>query len=185
MGSNKTDKVLRSIERLAERKYLPIIGPDKGKVLADIVRRIHPKCILEVGTLLGYSTIVIAKELDSEAELITIEIDEDEAKLAKESILKAEVRPRIKILIGDALEIIPTLKKRFDFLFLDAAKSEYFEYLRLSESKLHKGSVVVADNAGVFSHSMREYLDYVRDSGNYRSHFIPVDGDGVEVSTRL
>jgi len=185
MASNKVDEVLRSLERMAECRYLPIIGPVRGKVLTDLVRRAKPRRVLEIGTLLGYSTILMAKELGSEAEIITIEIDEDEAELAKENTRKAEVKPRIRVLVGDALDVIPNLEEGFDLVFLDAAKSKYFECLKLLENKLNKGSLVVADNAGIFAFSMREYLDYVRNSGKYRSRFIEVDRDGIEVSIRL
>jgi predicted O-methyltransferase YrrM len=183
--SSKAGEILRSIERLVERRYLPIIGPVRGEVLVGLVRRVKPRRVLEVGTLLGYSAILIAKELGNEAEIVTIEIDEDEAELAKENVRKAEVKPRIRVLVGDALDIIPNLEEEFDLVFLDAAKSKYFECLRLLEDKLNKGSLVVADNAGVFAFSMREYLEYVRNSGKYESRFVEVDGDGIEVSVRL
>ncbi len=185
MASDKAGEVLRSIERLAERRYLPIIGPVRGEVLASLVRRVKPRRVLEVGTLLGYSTILMAKELGNEAEIVTIEIDEDEAELAKENARRAEVTPRVRVLVGDALDVIPNLEGEFDLIFLDAAKGKYFECLGLLEDKLKKGSLVVADNAGAYASSMREYLDYVRNSGKYESRFIGVDGDGVEVSVRL
>jgi predicted O-methyltransferase YrrM len=70
-------------------------------------------------------------------------------------------------------------------VFIDAAKEEYFDYLRLIEKKLHKGSAVVADNAGIFADQMKEYLDYVRSSGKYASKYMSFGEDGVEVSVRL
>ncbi|MFQ6075224.1 MAG: O-methyltransferase [Candidatus Bathyarchaeia archaeon] len=76
------------------------------------------------------------------------------------------------------------LQGEFDLVFIDANKREYIDYLRLIEDKLHKGSTLVADNAGVFAHAMRNYLDYVRRSGRYKSRYVPAGGDGVEVSTR-
>jgi len=182
---DRADQILAEIERLADTSYIPIVGRERGRILVEIVRRIKPRRVLEVGALVGYSTILMARELGSEAEIVTIEIDEDEAELAKENIRRAEVKPKIEVLIGDALGIIPDLGGKFDLVFLDAAKNECLDYLRLLEGSLHKGSVVLADNAGVFAHSMRRYLDYVRSSGKYESRFVPVDGDGIEVSTRL
>ncbi len=180
----RAEKVLRRIERTAERTYLPIIGPERGRVLVDLIRSIKPKQILEVGTFIGYSIILMGKELGSDGEIVTIEIDEDSAKIAKENIRKAEIKPRVKVLVGNALCIIPGLRGKFDMVFLDAAKSEYLKYLRLTEDKLHTGSVVVADNVGAYAHLMRNYLDYVRNSVKYDSQFIPENGDGVEVSVR-
>jgi len=184
MVASKAYEVLRDIERMAQRRYLPIIGRERGQVLVDVVRAFKPQRILEVGTLLGYSTVLMGKELDADAEIVTIEVDSDEAQKAEENIRNAQIKPRVTVLAGDALEIIPTLKGEFDLVFLDAAKHEYYEYLRSIEDKLHKGSVVVADNAGAYAHSMRDYLHHVRKSGQYRSQFIRVGGDGMEVSVK-
>jgi predicted O-methyltransferase YrrM len=73
----------------------------------------------------------------------------------------------------------------FDFAFIDTEKSEYFQYLSLAEDKLHKGAVVVADNAGIFADQMRDYLYYVRNSGKYQSRYVQVGGDGLEISVKL
>jgi predicted O-methyltransferase YrrM len=85
---------------------------------------------------------------------------------------------------GDALQIIPELKDTIDFVFIDAEKTEYMDYLRLVEDKLHKGSVIVADNAGIFANPMIDYLRYVRTSEKYRSRYVPVGADGLEITVR-
>lgn len=185
MPSNSVDEVLKDIERVAERRFLPIIGPEKARVLAAIIHEVKPKRVLEVGTLLGYSTIAMAKELGSNAEIITIEIDEDEARAAEKNIQRANVKPRIKVIVGDALKIIPCLEGEFDLVFIDADKNEYLSYLKLVEDKLHRGSIVIADNTELFSNMMRDYLDYVRKSGRYKSRSIRVRGDAMEVSVKL
>ncbi|MFX1465771.1 MAG: O-methyltransferase [Promethearchaeota archaeon] len=182
---NQVDKVLNSIEELANKKSLPIVGPEKGRVLMDVLREIKPKRVLEIGALIGYSTILIAKQLENEARIITIEIDEDEAKIAKENIKKARIKPKIDVLIGDALKILPKLEGKFDFVFIDATKREYIKYLKLIEDKLHKGSVLVADNAGSFAEAMKEYLDFVRSSKKYKSRFVSVGNDGLEITTKI
>lgn len=181
---SKADEVLEFIERSVWRRYFPIIGPEKGKILIDIIREINPKRILEVGTLIGYSTIMMAKELESDVEIITIEIDEDEAEIAKENIQKAEVKPNIRVLVGDALDIIPKLDGIFDMVFIDADKNEYLDYLRLIEGKLHIGSIIVADNTNISTYSMRKYVDYVRNSGKYESQFRLVNWSGMEVCVK-
>lgn len=170
---------------MAEKEFLPIIGPRKGKILADTVREVRPKRVLEVGTLIGYSAILIGRELDKNARLITIEIHEDEAKMAEENIKKAQILPAVQVFVGDAVKIIPKLQGQFDLVFIDAEKTEYFDYLRLVEDKLHKGSVVVADNAGIFADQMRDDLDHVRHSGKYESKYVAVGGDGLEISVKL
>ena len=169
---------------MSETQFLPIVGPEKGRVLAKVVRDTKPKRLLEVGTLIGYSSIIIGQELDADAHLITIEIHADEAELAKHNISEARIRAKIEVLVGDAIKIIPTLKGPFDLVFIDAAKTEYLQYLKLVEDKLHKGSVIVADNAGIFANQMNDYLIYLRSSALYRSKYIKVGEDGLEISIR-
>jgi predicted O-methyltransferase YrrM len=78
---SKADHVLREIEARASGEFLPIIGPVKGAILAEEVRKAKPKSVLEVGTLIGYSAILIGKELCEDSHLITIEIDADEVEM--------------------------------------------------------------------------------------------------------
>ncbi len=181
----RAQEVLEKIEELAEKDFLPIIGSLKGKYLAEEVCKAKPTHVLEVGTLIGYSTILMGKELGKEAEIVTIEIHPGEAEQAGENILKANIPPRVKILTGDAITIIPTLEGKFDFAFIDAEKSEYLRYLKLAEPNFHHGTVVFADNAGIFADQMSDYLEYVRNSGAYRSRYIQVGDDGVEISVKL
>ena len=182
---SSADEVLRLIEKASEKNFLPIIGPYKGRILAEEVRKAKPRHVLEVGTLIGYSAVLMGKELDDKAEIVTIEMHRDEAELAGKNIVRANIPPKIKIITGDALQVIPTLKGQFDFASIDAEKSEYYQYLTLAEGKLRKGAVVFADNAGVFADQMGDYLDYVRNSGKYESRYVQVGGDGVEISVKL
>jgi predicted O-methyltransferase YrrM len=182
---SEANEILKEIEGMAERKFLPIVGPEKGRVLVKIVHEMKPKHLLEIGTLVGYSTILMGKELGSEADLITIEIHDDEARIARRNVERAKIPPTVKVIVGDAKEVIPKLQGEFDLVFVDAEKSEYLEYLQLVETKLHKGSTIVADNAGIFADHMSDYLSYVRSSGKYRSRFVPVGEDGLEISVEL
>ena len=170
---------------MTENAFLPIVGPDKGKILAEAFRRVKPKLVLEVGTLIGYSAILIGKELDETARITTIEIHAKEARAAEQNIERAEIPPKVHVIVGNALKVIPTLKGCFDAVFIDAEKTEYLDYLRLAEDKLHKGTIIVADNAGIFADQMSNYLSYVRTSGNYTSKYVPVGEDGLEISIKL
>jgi len=185
---------LREIEGAARgRMFLPIVGPSRGQILVKVIREIRPERVLEVGTLIGYATILMGKELGSDARLITIEIDANNAKTAKGNVRKAEIPPTVEVLVGDAIEVIPRLEGMFDLVFIDADKTEYLDYLRLIEEKLHRGSVIVADNV---EHAP-SYLDYVRSSGKYSSRFVPAGlvtvehyrchrrEDGLEISVKL
>jgi len=182
---NKAEIILSEIEKRANSEFLPIVGPEKGIVLAEEIRKAKPKRVLEVGTLIGYSAIVMGKELDKNAHVTTIEIHAEEAKTAEDNIRKAGIPPKVEVITGDAIRVIPELKGVFDFVFIDAEKTEYLDYLRLAEDKLRKGAVIVADNAGIFAKQMANYLDYVRASGKYSSKYVPVGVDGLEVTVKL
>jgi len=178
-------KVLQEIEKLSQKSFLPIIGPVKGVYLIDAVKKFKVNKVLEVGTLIGYSAILIASNLPETGRVLTIEVNSHSAKFARENIQKAELAGKIKIYEGNALDIIPTLNESFDMVFIDASKNEYLDYLKLSEDKLKKGGVVFADNVKIFAHNMQNFLDYVRNSKSYRSEFIDIGFDGVEVSEKL
>jgi predicted O-methyltransferase YrrM len=182
---SKAEVILREIEKRAHNEFLPIVGSEKGRVLAEEIRKAKPKRVLEVGTLIGYSAILMGKELGKTAKIITIEIHAEEAKAAEENIRNAEIPPKVEVITGDAIQVIPQLKGFFDFVFIDAEKTEYLDYLRLVEDKLRKGAVVVADNAGIFAKQMANYLDYVRASGKYSSKYVPVGVDGLEITVKL
>lgn len=182
MVSIKAERILREIEAMTERHFLPIVGPQKGRVLVKVIRKTKPKRVLEIGPLIGYSAILMGKELDNDAQLVTIEIHADEAKMARENIERAEIPPAVRVVTGDARRILPRFDGTFDLVFMGADKREY---LRMIEDRLHKGSVVIADNAGIFADQMGDYLDYVRSSGKYSSRYVPVAGDGLEVSVKL
>jgi predicted O-methyltransferase YrrM len=141
--------------------------------------------VLEVGTLIGYSAILMGKEMPEGSEIVTIEIHRSEAEEAGRNILKADIPAKVKIITGNALDVIPGLKGLFDLAFIDAEKSEYMQYFELAEPKLRMGAVVFADNAGIFASQMADYLDYVRRSGKYESRYIEVGQDGVEISVKL
>jgi predicted O-methyltransferase YrrM len=179
------EEVLHQIEKAAEREFLPIIGPYKGKILSQEIRKAKPQRVLEVGTLIGYSAILMGRELNEKAEIITIEIHRGESETAEQNIVKSSIKPKIKIIIGNALKVIPTLTGKFDFAFIDAEKTEYLRYLTLAEDKMRKRAVIVSDNAGIFAEQMSDYLDYVRNSGKYQSKFVQVGGDGLEISVKL
>jgi predicted O-methyltransferase YrrM len=182
---SKADKILQKIEQSSKSQFLPIIGPEKGMVLIDAMHEFKPKRILEIGTLIGYSLILMGKELPSESEIISIEIHSNEAETARKNALQSEILPKIQVIVGDAIKIIPKIGGEFDMVFIDADKTEYLQYLKLVEEKLYKGSVVIADNAGIFADQMRDYLDYVRSSGKYKSRYHDFDSDGVEVSVKI
>ena len=178
MTKSKDDQIpniLRELEQLAKREHLPSIGPIKGKIISEIIQKYKPTTILEIGTLHGYSAILMtALLLDyyHDAKLITIEIEKNLADIARKNIVKAGLAHKIEVVCGNALDVIPTLTAyKFDLIFLDAVKSEYLQYLKLIEVNelMKKRSVVIADNVLLYENEMKDYLVYVRNSGRYDS----------------
>ena len=183
-------KVLQDIEKTAKKEFLPSIGPIKGKIMKDIIKEHKPEKALEIGTLHGYSAILITINIliqkagkkkmnidfennSSEPILFTLEKDGKMAQIARSNIENSGLSDKIHLIYGDGLKEIPKLKSKykFDMVFLDATKNEYLKYLQLIEQYglLNKRAVVVADNVIMYEDEMEDYLDYVRNSGNYIS----------------
>ena len=186
------DTVLREIEAIGERSFIPSIGPVKGKILAEIVRKIRPKRILEVGALYGYSALLMAKNSPPKAEIISVEKNPEHVRMAIENIKRANMQGRIRVIEGDGVTELKRLTGSFDLVFLDAEKTEYLAYLKAIEKNLHKGSVIVADNVGIFKDQMEDYLEYVRKKGPYKSRtvetlleFSDSTKDAMEISEKL
>ena len=190
------DAVLGSIEKAAVQRSLPIIGPKRGLFLDEAIDGHNPRTILEVGTLVGYSAIRMGRRLGEGGKIVCVELRDDMAREARANIEKAGLQDRIEVIVGDALKVLPTLKGSFDMLFLDAAKEDYLRYLKSAEGLLHSGSLVVADNVRSHAEELATYLDYVRNSGRYRSVYREskddyrygsgrLEADAVEVSVRL
>jgi predicted O-methyltransferase YrrM len=177
--------VLEAIEQQAKSQSgLPILGARKGALLAETVRKHKPKHILEVGTLIGYSAILMAQELPAASRITCVEVSADNAAKARANFAAAGVADRIEVIVGPGRAVIPKLAGPFDFMFIDAAKEEYLDYLEAAESKLTADAVVVADNVGVFRKEVTPYLDHVRKGGGYASETHDFGTDAVEVSRR-
>jgi len=177
--------VLEKIEALSKKQSgLPILGARKGKLLAEMVRKHRPKHILEVGTLIGYSAILMAGELPLGARITCVEVSADNAAKARQNFAEAGVADRIEIVVGPGKAVIPTLQGPYDFMFIDAAKEEYLDYIKAGEPKLAKNAIVVADNVGIFRKEVAPYLDHVRKGGGYTSETHDFGSDAVEVSRR-
>jgi len=190
---DRASKVLQSLEKMAQKEFVPSIGPTKGKIITEIIKKYNPKTVLEIGTLYGYSAILMANILPIGGKVVTIELDKLIAATARNNIADAGLSDKIDIVDGNALEAIPKLDLKYDLLFLDAAKDEYLKYLKSAENKnLKKGSIVVADNVEVSKNEMLDYLEYVRSSGIYKSEtiettleFTPNVRDAIEVSIKV
>ena len=187
-------EVLHEMERIAKKQGLPSIGPVKGKIVTDIIDKYKPKRILEIGTLHGYSAILMANMLPDDGKLITMEKDTNLFGIAIKNVEDAGLSHVIEVINTDGLNGIPQLQnQKFDLMFLDAIKSDYLKYLKLAEENnlLNNKVVIVADNVLLYENEMQDYLEYVRASGKYRSQstrttleFTKNVDDALEVSIR-
>tara|TARA_R110000822_G_scaffold273110_3_gene395638 strand:- start:1640 stop:2167 length:528 start_codon:yes stop_codon:yes gene_type:complete len=121
-------------------------GAFQGRILSIITKLIQPKNILEIGTYTGYSALCFAEGLSSDGSIITIDKNEELETLQNKYFEKSGFRNKITQLVGNAIEIIPTLDKKFDLVFIDADKSNYINYFHLIIDKMNSGGVILSDN---------------------------------------
>jgi catechol O-methyltransferase len=153
------EDVIRTIDRFAyEKSFLMNVGDEKGELLDNAVKRAEPKLLLELGTYCGYSALRTVRAMPADAHLVSIELNADNAAIARQVLEHAGVADRVTIVHGtlaDAGQTITKLnslhgfaREKLDFVFVDHAKEAYVPDLEriLSEGWLHRGSIVVADN---------------------------------------
>ena len=140
--------ILKELEKTAESRHIPIVGPMVGRLLHILATASKAKRILEIGTAIGYSAIwfgLAAKR--NKGKVITIEIDRHIANEAVKNIKRAGLAKTVEVIIGNSLEIIPRMKGRFDIIFIDDSKENYPKYLDLCIKRLNKNGLLIADNA--------------------------------------
>lgn len=193
---NKMSELLLAMQDYAANHNLPVIDPEGSALLAATVTACSPEAVLEIGTAIGYSTLLIAERLLPGARVTTIEIDSDRAAVAVDFINRSGFANRIEILAGDANEVLPSLHGTFDLIFIDAAKGQYLNYLRLIMDKLSPGAVIFADNVlyrgwvrgpnpprrlKTMIERLREYVAFVTTDPRFVTTVYPI-GDGVAIS---
>jgi predicted O-methyltransferase YrrM len=121
-------------------------GHIQGMVLSMISRMIKPKRILEIGTFTGYSAICLAQGLPADGLLYTLDINEELEKRVLKYVEEANLSSKIKFVIGNAQQIIPTIDETFDLVFIDADKKNYIHYFDMVMPKVKRGGFILADN---------------------------------------
>jgi predicted O-methyltransferase YrrM len=181
--TKKARRMLGLMDRATRLWHIPNVGSAKGRVIKRLLDKHRPQNGVEIGSLLGYSAILIASFMPPKGRLTCLEANPYLAKFVKANVGEAGLGRRVKVIEGEALRTIPLLPGRFDFVFVDAVKEDYLDYLRQLEPKLKPGAVIVADNTGVFRRDVQPYLDYVRDGiGRYTSREYDFGDDTMEVS---
>ena len=189
-GSNQLtpelDKFLQELEKLNRDKRMLNVPRKDGIVLRMLVEMIKAKNVVEVGTSNGYSAIWFGLGLKSTGgKLTTHEISPEKVKMARENIRKAGLSEIVKVIEGDALKTLHNLEGTYDFVFLDAQKSDYINYFKIIYPKLKKGAIIVGHNAVAQSSAMKDYLNTVENHPELQSVIISTGRDGMSISYKV
>ena len=190
------EKELEIVKRKALEDHIPIIMDDTLEKIKEILENENPNRILEIGTAVGYSASQFARYTDKKCKIDTIEIDEERAKEAKENIKKIGFEDRINVIVGNAVDIIPTLTNKYDIVFIDAAKGKYPIFLEESLKLLNRGGLILADNILYKGYVMsdynkhkqrtavrhlREYIKEITENDNFETEILEI-GDGLSIT---
>ena len=196
---DQDDPLIKEMEKYADEHHIPILHWQSAAFMEILIRIIKPKRVLEIGTAIAYSSIRIARNLKKKGIVQTIEKSKDNIVLARGYIKKSGVEDKIKILAGNAFEIMPELEKKYDFIFLDADKNEYSKLFELSIMLLKKGGVIMVDNLLWGGHVAAEKVpakhqtstEYIRNfnkefvaNSRLKASIIPV-GDGLGIGVKI
>ena len=190
--------IFENIKQNAINNHIPIIMDDTLIEIEKRMKELKPTKILEIGTAVGYSAICFSNFLGDNGKIDTIERDIDRANEAIKNIKQMELEDKINIIIGDAVEILPTLNDKYDMIFIDAAKGKYPFFLKESLRLLADYGTIFADNilykGYVMSdynkhkqrtavRNLREYIKEVTQNPNLETEILEV-GDGLGITKR-
>src|SRR5438105_5810262 len=189
------DPLLARIEEFAAKNNHPIADPEVAQLERILVRATSPRHILEVGTNIGYSVIVMGRECGRETLLETIELNPDTLATAKGFVADAKLKCDVRFHQGAALDVIPRLSGPFDFVFIDCVKTEYEAYLDQLMPKLERGAMIVCDNLlwggavaegehDASTDALRKFSSRISTDPRLTTIILPFgDGSGVSIVT--
>jgi len=194
----ESDK-LKEIEKKAQKEHIPIISREIANILKSIISIKDPKLILELGTAVGYSTLWMAEYTDEKAEIVTIERDEERLIRAQKNLKDFGLDQKVNFKFGDAREIVPYLRRKFDLIFIDAAKGQYLNLFKMAEEKISDDGIIICDNVlykGLIRNkqkvdhkmrtmvvNMRKFLIYLKNNKRFKTDILDID-DGLTISSR-
>lgn len=197
--NNNEDDFLKKIRKESEENHVPIIHKEVEDFLTVVGNISKPKKILEIGTAVGYSAIVLSKILVRDGRIDTIERSEKMISKASDNIKNADIK-NINIIYGEAIEVLNYLDSTYDMIFLDGAKGQYKEFLQhcirllnkdgilITDNVLYKGMVandkLVTRNKRTIVRNLRDYILEVYNSEHFNTSILPL-GDGVTISYKI
>ena len=193
----ENSEILEAVEQEALSTYVPIIRKEMQSFLKVLLMIQKPMCILEVGTAVGFSALLMSEAAPEGCRITTIENYEKRIPIARENFRRAGKEEQITLIEGDAMDVLKTLEGSFDFIFMDAAKGQYIRYMPQVLRLLRLGGTLVTDNVLQDGESrfaverrnrtihsrMREYLYELKHHELLTTSIIPL-GDGVAVSVK-
>ena len=189
---------LEKIKEKALEDHIPIIMDDTLEVIANRLKNVKPRKILEIGTAVGYSAICFSEFLSEDGKIDTIEREHDRVEEARKNIENAEVQDKINIIEGDAVEILPTLQGKYNVVFIDASKGKYPFFLKEALRLLADNGIIFADNVLYKGYvlsdynkhkqrtavrNLREFLAELQNNPELKTEILEV-GDGLAVAER-
>lgn len=190
----KKTKHLLEMKNYAQENNVPIVEEETEEFLKFLISVKKPKSILELGTAIGYSSIVFTNSFKGIEKFDTVEIREDMVEIARKNIKLEGLENTIKVLHGDAAEVLETLTGGYDIIFIDAAKGQYEKYFNLVLKNLNNEGIIICDNVlfkGMIANQelvkrrkitivkrLRSFLRRIKEDKNYISSIIPI-GDGI------
>ena len=190
------EEEILKIKKQALQEHIPIVRDDTLEVIKKILLENKPDNILEIGTAVGYSAICFCNILNNNCKIDTIELDELRANEAIANINNLKLQDNINVIIGDAVEVLPTINKKYDIVFIDASKTKYPVFLENAIRLTKPGSIIIADNILYMGYVMgdynkhkqrtavnrlREYIKEVQENPQLETEILDV-GDGLAVS---
>ena len=196
----ENSEILEAVEQEALSTYVPIIRKEMQSFLKVLLMIQKPMCILEVGTAVGFSALLMSEAAPEGCRITTIENYEKRIPIARENFRRAGKEEQITLIEGDAMDVLKTLEGSFDFIFMDAAKGQYIRYMPQVLRLLRPGGTLVTDNVlqdgdivesrfaverrnRTIHSRMREYLYELKHHELLTTSIIPL-GDGVAVSVK-
>ena len=185
------------IRKEAILNNIPVISIESARLLEILTRVKRPKRILEIGTAIGFTSILMADGLAENGKIDTIEIDDSTALKAAENIKKAGLKQKINLIAGDAVDVLLNIQQKYDFVFIDAAKGQYCRYYELCSRMVLPGGIIFADNvlyrgmtAGgdkinrrqrLLVKRLREYISTATNDERFVADVLSI-GDGICIS---